>query len=313
MVKSFFKYILPNFIINLILKFYIKLIRIKSFETSESFWNENTVSSPKDGFASISESLNHLKWRNNQYINSYENMNFKNTHKKIVLDYGCGPGNGIINITNSTKPKKIHAVDVSKKSIFLAKKRAALHKLKVDFHHIHENQIMHDIKTNSIDIIKCDGVLHHIKDMAFVFKEFKRVLKKNGVINLMIYNKDSLWFHLHVNYELMIKRKIFSNLTAEEVFRISTDGFQCPVSNCFSPNEFIKICKRNKFKSKLSNVSVSLFELSKIKLIKEAIESKKLKKENKRFLRKVNFKEGKIPYVGENVAGINAYYELRNL
>ena len=25
----------------------------------------------------------------------------------------------------------------------------------------------------------------------------------------MIYNRDSLWFHLHVNYELMIKKKIF--------------------------------------------------------------------------------------------------------
>ena len=47
MIKSFLKYILPNFIINLILKFCIKLIRIKSFETSQAFWNENTVSSPK--------------------------------------------------------------------------------------------------------------------------------------------------------------------------------------------------------------------------------------------------------------------------
>ena len=109
----------------------------------------------------------------------------------------------------------------------------------------------------------------------------------------------------------MIKRKIFTNLTAEEVFRISTDGFQCPVSNCFSPNEFIKICKRNKFKSKLSNVSVSLFELSKVNLINEAINSEKIKLSSKDFLKQIYFKK-RIPYFRKNIAGINAYYELRN-
>ena len=137
-------------------------------------------------------------------------MDFHNAHRKIVLDYGCGPGNGIINIINSANPKKIYAVDVSKKSILLAKKRANLHKLKVYFHQINENEKMYEIENNSVDVIKCDGVLHHIEDIAFVFKEFKRILKKKGVINLMVYNRDSLWFHLRVNYELMIKKKYFS-------------------------------------------------------------------------------------------------------
>ena len=69
----------------------------------------------------------------------------------------------------------------------------------------------------------------------------------------------------------MIKKKYFSNSSADEVFRISTDGFQCPVSKCFSPSDFIKICNENKFKSKLKNISISLFELSKIKILNEAI------------------------------------------
>ncbi len=311
MIKSFLKYILPNFIINLILKFYIKLIRIKSFETSQSFWNENTVSSPKNGFTSISESLNHLNWRNNQYIDSYKNMDFHNAHRKIVLDYGCGPGNGIINIINSAKPKEIHAVDVSKRSIFLAKKRADLHKLKVYFHQINENDKIYGIESNSVDVIKCDGVLHHIEDMGFVLKEFKRILKKKGVINLMVYNRDSLWFHLHVNYELMIKRNIFHNLSADEIFRISTDGFQCPVSKCFSPSDFIDICNKNKFKSKLKNISISLFELKKVKILNEAINSHKIEKNSRDFLKQVYFKKN-IPYFKKNIAGINSYYELRN-
>ena len=311
MFKSFLKNILPDFILNLILKLYISFVRLRTFKTSQSFWNENTVSSPKNGFKSIEESMEHLKWRNNQYINSEKNMYFKNTQKKIVLDYGCGPGNGLINIINTSNPKKIYAVDVSEKSIYLAKKRAKLHNLDVSFIKINENEKINSIDDNSIDIIKSDGVLHHIENIDFVLREFKRILKKNGVINLMIYNRDSLWFHLHVNYELMIKKKIFSNSSEEEVFKISTDGFQCPVSFCFSPSKFIEICNKNKFKTKLKNVSISLFELSKVNLINEAINSKKIKLSSKDFLKQIYFKK-KIPYFRKNIAGINAYYELRN-
>ena len=311
MFKSFLKNILPDFILNLILKLYISFVRLRTFKTSQSFWNENTVSSPKNGFKSIEESMEHLKWRNNQYINSEKNMYFKNTQKKIVLDYGCGPGNGLINIINTSNPKKIYAVDVSEKSIYLAKKRAKLHNLNVSFIKINENEKINSIDDNSIDVIKSDGVLHHIKNIDFVLREFKRILKKNGVINLMIYNRDSLWFHLHVNYELMIKKKIFSNSSDEEVFKISTDGFQCPVSYCFSPSKFIEICKKNKFRTKLKNVSISLFELSKVNLINEAINSENIKLSSKDFLKQIYFKR-RIPYFRKNIAGINAYYELRN-
>ena len=311
MFKSFLKNILPDFILNLILKLYISFVRLRTFKTSQSFWNENTVSSPKNGFKSIEESMEHLKWRNNQYINSKKNMYFKNTQKKIVLDYGCGPGNGLINIINTSNPKKIYAVDVSEKSIYLAKKRAKLHNLNVSFIKINENEKINSIDDNSIDVIKSDGVLHHIENVDFVLREFKRILKKNGVINLMIYNRDSLWFHLHVNYELMVKKKIFSNSSDEEVFKISTDGFQCPVSYCFSPSKFIEICKKNKFRTKLKNVSISLFELSKVNLIKEAINSEKIKLSSKDFLKQIYFKR-RIPYFRKNIAGINAYYELRN-
>ena len=94
-------------------------------------------------------------------------MKFSNSNNKIVLDYGCGPGNGIINIINNAKPKEIFAVDVSQKAINLAEKRAKLHNLNVNFVKINENQPIKIIRKNSIDIIKCDGVLHHINNLDF--------------------------------------------------------------------------------------------------------------------------------------------------
>ncbi len=183
----------------------------------------------------------------------------------------------------------------------------------MNFIKINENQPIKIIKKNSVDVIKCDGVLHHIKNLDFVFKEFNRILKKNGIINIMVYNKNSIWFYLHVGYELMIQRNIFPHKSALEVFKISTDGFQCPISKCFTPTEFMKLCKKNNFKAKLVNISISLFELKKTKLLDEALNSKNLNRSNKDFLRQIYFDKKKIPYFKKNIAGINAYYELRKL
>jgi len=314
MFKSFLKYILPKKIVNLILKIYIKAsLFFSPFKTSQSFWSSNTVDSPKGGFNNVDDSQNHLKWRNSQYIGSEDNMKFSNSNNKIVLDYGCGPGNGIINIMNNAVPKKIFAVDVSQKAINLAEQRAKLHNLNVSFVKIKENQPINIIRKNSIDIIKCDGVLHHIKNLDFVFKEFNRILKEDGIINIMVYNKNSIWFYLHVGYELMIKRNIFPNKSDLEVFKLSTDGFQCPISKCFTPSEFIELCKKNNFNAKLVNVSISLFELKKTKLLEEALNSGNLKSSNKDFLKQIYFDKKKIPYFKKNIAGINAYYELRKL
>ena len=48
-----------------------------------------------------------------------------------------------------------------------------------------------------------------------------------------------------------------------------------------------------------------------MKLLDEALNSECLKRSNKDFLRQINFDKRKIPYFKENVAGINAYYELK--
>ena len=121
MFKFFLKYILPKKIVNLILKIYIKAsLFFSPFKTSQSFWNSK-VDSPKGGFNNVDDSQNHLKWRNNQYIGSEENMKFSNSNNKVVLDYGCGPGNGIINIINNAKPREI--IDVSQKQLIWLKEQ----------------------------------------------------------------------------------------------------------------------------------------------------------------------------------------------
>ena len=181
---------------NIILKFYTSIIDLlPKYSTSENYWNHNIVDTPINGFKNINDSIQHLKWRNIQYLNSTKIVNLNKYNNKVVLDFGCGPGNDLVNVCLNSKPKKLLAFDVSKKAISLARKRVKLHNFKIDFIEGPEKKLKIPISDKSIDVIHTMGVLHHIEDLSGVFKEFKRILKKNGFIQVIVYNKNSIWYH----------------------------------------------------------------------------------------------------------------------
>ena len=128
-------------------------------------------------------------------------LNLKQYDNKVILDFGCGPGNDIVNICSNLNQKKL-AFDVSRKAISLARKRAKLHNFNVEFLEGSEKKLIIPNSDRSIDIIHSMGVLHHIENISDVFKEFRRVLSKNGFIQAMVYNRNSIWYHLHVAYEV---------------------------------------------------------------------------------------------------------------
>lgn len=310
-MRNILKKFLPTLFSNLLYRVYIKIIKIyPKYLSSQNFWNDNIVDSPKTGFKSIKDSLSHLEWRNNQYIDSTKYILMDNLNNKTVLDYGCGPGNDLINISVLSKPKRLVAVDVSQEAIKRAQQRTNLHNLDVDFLKINENQKIHVIDDSSLDVIHSNGVLHHIENLEIVFNEFHRMLKDDGYAQIMVYNKESIWYHLHVAFEMKIKRNLFKGSKNEEIFRRSTDGFNCPVSVCYTPRNFINLCKRFNFNCELTGISISLFEMSKLSLIWEALKSQELEKESTDFLKEIRFNNRGLPVFKKNNAGINSYYKL---
>ena len=310
-MKNILKKILPTLIRNFLYRVYIKIIKIyPKYFSSQDFWNDNIVDSPQKGFKSIKDSLSHLEWRNNQYIDSTKYIPMNNLNNKTVLDYGCGPGNDLINISILSKPKELLAVDVSQEAIKRAQNRTKLHNLDINFLKINENQKIHDINDNSLDVIHSNGVLHHIKDLEIIFNEFHRMLKDDGYAQIMVYNRESIWFHLHVAFEMRIKRNLFEGFNNEEIFRRTTDGFNCPVSICYTPKNFINLCKNFNFNCKLTGISLSLFEMSKLNLIWEALKSQELNKESTDFLKEIKFNDQGLPVFKKNNAGINSYFKL---
>jgi ubiquinone/menaquinone biosynthesis C-methylase UbiE len=278
--------------------------------SSESYWNGTHVDAPSAGFASVAESLSHYKWRNAMYPGCIEIMPTSGADGLNVLDYGCGPGNDLIGFGHHSKPAALHAADVSAHSLDLARARAALHGIPVTFHHINETNSKIDLPDQSIDLIHCAGVLHHLPDPALALKEWRRILKPGGRAQVMVYHKDSLWLHLHVAYDLQIRKGMYSGMTALQAFHRTTDGEGCPIANCYSAEEFQAICAPSGFACRLSGVAMSLLELRAMPRRWDALGDKRLPDEHRDFLYHLALNDRGWPICNGRVAGLNACFVL---
>lgn len=294
--------------------------------STETYWSKHNVTNHRN-FNSREESLNYLAWRNRQYV-YLEKYLLKNSELKgkILLDYGCGPGNDLVwSIEGGAK--KVIGIDVSESSLKEAKKRLKLHG--ENFHLIHKGASQNFlIEDQSIDIITSYGVLHHIDDITETLNEFKRVLKPDGEIRVMVYNKNSIWWHLYVasilssvknlNYRNKVKNRIrrsfksfkYSEPNLEEIFRTSTDGPNCPISKCYNPDEFLRIMENHSFAGEFLGSAISLHELAQLQNY-EALYNENLNKDSAAFLKNLTYNDQNIPVFGQHIAGINGYFKFK--
>ena len=114
---------------------------------------------------------------------NYINKKISKTNKH--LDIGCGPGTflGIIK-------KNAIGVDVAHNQIKYAKKKYSSKKVKFL---TYKNKL--PIKSKSIESISMIELIEHMdkRDLNYLLKECKRVLKRNGNIYLSTPNYFSLW------------------------------------------------------------------------------------------------------------------------
>ena len=75
------------------------------------------------------------------------------------------------------------------------------------------------------------------------------MLRPGGRGLIMVYNRDSLWFHLYTAYEKMIVEDAFPGLDVHEAFRRNTDGPECPISRSYPPAEWVALCEAAGFEA----------------------------------------------------------------
>ncbi len=127
-------------------------------------------------------------------------VQFEKWRGKKVLEVGCGIG------IDGMEFAKIGAnyigIDISEKSLKLAKTYFNLSNQRA-------NLLLADAENlpfqdNTFDLVYSWGVLHHTPDIQKAIEEIYRVLKPNGRIIIMLYNKYSLvGLQLYIRYGIL--------------------------------------------------------------------------------------------------------------
>jgi ubiquinone/menaquinone biosynthesis C-methylase UbiE len=229
---------------------------------------------------------------------------------RVVLDYGCGPGNDVVGFGHFSRPSRLLACDVSPTALRIAGRRAALHGLNVEFTQIRESPVHLPFPDASIDVIHSAGVLHHTPDPGAILAEFGRVLRPGGEIRVMVYHRDSIWMHLHASYVLMIEQGLFAGLTPDEAFHLTTDGESCPIANCYQAEEFLAIAHAAGLAGTFVGAGMTTQELEVLPRRWAAVSDRRLAEESRDFLYGLRFDDRGWPVHNGRVAGVNAYFRL---
>ena len=130
---------------------------------SAAYWTSHMVR--HENWQMADESLDHFHWRNAQYPGYIELMPVVGADGLTVLDYGCGPGNDLVGFSVFSRPERLIGVDVSSTALKVAKRRLNLHGKRVELIEISENENHIPLPDQSVDLIHCSGVRHHVKSL----------------------------------------------------------------------------------------------------------------------------------------------------
>lgn len=290
------------------------------------YWSAHTV---HDGwFISAEESYEYCLERFNMYPQFREFSEMDRDHSgDFILDYGCGPGNDMVWLLLHCKARHVIGMDVSGTALRNLQFRLALHDVKSSnarLIQIEEAENRIPLEDNSIDFVNCQGVLMHTSNPVKIIEEFYRVLKKGkedgkSCANIMVYNKNSIWYHLYAAYYLRyIDNRFLADLgkdrvnemTVDDIFGCSTDGLDCPRAVCWTEKEFANILQqagfgRVEYKGGYPN---SLEPVIAQKYITQAVGDSRLEEHHKDFLRKVSFSDEGYPMYNGKLCCVGGVY-----
>lgn len=278
----------------------------------EHYWSLHTVHVSDRFLRSAEESLRYFHWRCDQYPGYLELMPVRGLDDCDVLDYGCGPGHDVVGIATFSRPRSLIGLDVSDRALAIATQRLALHQFgdHVALRRLSCERI--PLPDSSIDYIHSSGVLHHLENPAEALHEFARVMRPEGRARIMVYNRNSLWWHLYVPYVLQLRRQVLDpSIPLPTAFRMSTDGFQCPISVAYTPAAFFLVAEEAGLKASFVGTSISQTELDVWKKYgQRALADSRLAEEHRDFLREVSVDEGGLPVRHGASPGLNLVLEL---
>ena len=289
--------------------------RRKRLTPVERYWNRHTVKAVS--LHSAEESAEFLEWRFAQYPLFRELMDLWGSHDgETILDYGCGPGNDVTGFLVETGAGCVVGADISEKALKLAASRLTLHAIDPSRYRllqISDAEPELPLADEAVDYVHCAGVIQHTTAPERVLRELARTLRPGGRGRIMVYNRDSLYFHLYTAYERKVLKGLFKGLTADESFARNTDGPNCPISRAFRPADFCRLAQDAGFDVEFLGGYYAGIELDLWReLGTEAAGDPRLGDEHREFLWRVTVDAADgYPRFAGRYAGVGGVYAVR--
>ena len=278
--------------------------------SSESYWSNFNVTLHKK-FSNADESLANFHWRNDQYVDYIKLLPVASHDGEVIVDYGCGPGHDLVGFLTYSRPAAVYGIDISEPSLSESADRLRVHGYDCKLIRVSEADERIPLEDSTVDYVHCSGVLNHVHNPEKTLKEFRRILKPEGYVRLMMYNRESIWVHLFVSHILPAGNPEYRSLSREEAFRRSTDTFDCPISRNWTVRELEELARIAGFEAKHLGNAVSLFEMSLLPQRFTPMMDRLFDPDSRRFLSRIEFDSRGVPHVDGRVAGIDGCYELR--
>ncbi|MFH0870780.1 MAG: amino acid permease [archaeon] len=151
------------------------------------FYNPDAISGFSNRFAYLSLWLENIllpRHIRREIINLFKDLN-----EKSVLEYGSGVGTLTLQLAEAVGPLgRVYASDLSKKNIYLLKKRMDKRGLKqvTPIHDEHQVNRVHPSVLN-VDAIFSVGFMSYMQDIKKILKEMHRILPESGRICFVEY------------------------------------------------------------------------------------------------------------------------------
>ena len=168
---------------------------------------------------------------------------FPRWRDKRVLEIGYGIGTDTMNFAR--QGASVTAVDLSDKSLEMARKRAAVYDLtdRIHFFHCSAEHLGQFVPSEPFDLIYSFGVIHHTPHPERVLEQLRNYVRPGSTVKIMVYHR----YPWKVFWILMTYRKCqFWRLT-ELVARYSEAETGCPVTYSYSRSELRNPMERSDF------------------------------------------------------------------
>ncbi|HEY8803931.1 MAG TPA: class I SAM-dependent methyltransferase [Clostridium sp.] len=146
--------------------------------------------------------------------------------KCTLLDIGCGIGYFTIPAANIVKQGKVIGLDIMGEIIDIAKAKVT-NISNIEF--IKSDEYSFPIQDNTIDYVLISNVIHEIEDKPRYFEEIKRVLKTDGFLCIIDWEKKETEMGPSINERIskaeMIKTCVDVNFTHVEDININMDHY----------------------------------------------------------------------------------------